>query len=184
MSRSLFEWSRKTFYPDCRAIHDERLSFMNRGMSIALPAVWLIQTPPSFRDEKVGTSRRNNMEAVAIRRFVQALGGVDLGIISPYRAQVDKLRDILPGVSVCTCDTFQGDEKSAIIISMTRNHTVSEFLTDPRRLNMALTRAAKHVAIFGNIDMLKHNSSWATLISIHKDAIIEYPKFVRMYSAL
>ena len=84
MSRLVFEWSRKRFYPDCESVHDDQIGFRKAGMTTLLPAVWLVQTPASFKEESVGTSRRNKLEAIAIRRYVNALSGVDVGVISPY----------------------------------------------------------------------------------------------------
>ena len=108
------------------------------------------------------------------------LQGLDIGIISPYRAQVDLLKSMMPEVSVSTCDTFQGEEKTAILVSMTRNNTVSRFLTDAHRLNMTITRAAKHIAIFGNIEILKQNPTWSSLVALHTNSVIDYHKFEQL----
>jgi hypothetical protein len=65
----------------------------------------------------------------------------DIGIISPYRAQVAKLRsDISAGVEVDTVHGFQGREKQAIIMSTVDNE-IGDFIDDPKMLNVAVSRA-------------------------------------------
>jgi len=94
-----------------------------------------------------------------VLRHVQALvdAGVtpkDIGVITPYNAQVNMIRNkmqtVCPGVEVATVDGFQGREKEAIVISMVRSneapHNVG-FLKDDRRMNVAITRARRHVCV-------------------------------------
>jgi DNA replication ATP-dependent helicase Dna2 len=70
----------------------------------------------------------------------------DIGVITPFRAQVAYLRALLPGLNVDTVDRYQGSEREIIIYSTI---TIQEIpiLTDPRRLNVALTRAKKKLLI-------------------------------------
>lgn len=85
----------------------------------------------------------------------------DIGIISPYEQQVNNLKSLLAGsgIEIKTVDGFQGREKEIIIISMVRANTAGNlgFLTDYRRLNVALTRARKKLIITGHADTLKTN---------------------------
>ncbi|CAI0377073.1 unnamed protein product [Linum tenue] len=79
----------------------------------------------------------------------------DIGIITPYAAQVVLLKilrgneDKLKEVEISTVDGFQGREKEAIIISMVRSNSKSEvgFLSDRRRMNVAVTRARRQCCI-------------------------------------
>ena len=91
----------------------------------------------------------------ALRLLKAGLPGSRIAVQSPYNAQVELLRETLeciPGaeeIEVASVDSFQGRESDAVIISMVRcnqSGTVG-FLADARRLNVAVTRARRHVAI-------------------------------------
>lgn len=80
---------------------------------------------------------------------------LEIGIISPYREQVKRLRRLLGDgspVSVNTVDGFQGQEKEVILISLVRSNQDGKigFLSDFRRMNVALTRARKKLIILGD----------------------------------
>ena len=87
---------------------------------------------------------------------------IDVGIISPYRAQVQYLRRLLTKreyfkpfrrqISVNTVDGFQGQERDVIVISLVRSNDEGQigFLRDLRRMNVAITRARMKVIILGN----------------------------------
>lgn len=68
-----------------------------------------------------------------------------VGVVAPYRAQVQALRMVLPELEVGTVNAFQGREKDVILASFTRSNPEGElgFVADPRRLNVTLTRARK-----------------------------------------
>lgn len=91
---------------------------------------------------------------------------------SPYVAQVQLLRerlDDLPeavGVEVATVDSFQGREADAVIISMVRSNTIGAvgFLGDSRRMNVAITRARKHVTVVCDSSTICHNTFLARLL--------------------
>jgi ATP-dependent RNA/DNA helicase IGHMBP2 len=88
--------------------------------------------------------------------------GFNLGIISPYNAQVVQLRENLKNfplvekyrnnISIDTVDGFQGQERDIIYISMVRSNDNSEigFLSDIRRMNVAMTRAKRKLVIIGD----------------------------------
>ena len=87
---------------------------------------------------------------------------IDVGIISPYRAQVQYLRSLLKRseffkpfrrlISVNTVDGFQGQERDIILISLVRANDEGEigFLRDLRRMNVAITRARMKLIILGD----------------------------------
>ena len=87
---------------------------------------------------------------------------IDVGIISPYRAQVQLLRRLLMKreyfkpfrrqISVNTVDGFQGQERDVIVISMVRSNDTGQigFLRDLRRMNVAMTRARMKLIILGD----------------------------------
>lgn len=94
--------------------------------------------------------------------------GSDIGIISPYSAQVRLLRDKLSeecsmiDLSVNSVDGFQGREKEVIIISSVRNNEDGRvgFLNDWRRLNVAITRARRLLILVGNECTLESSPHW------------------------
>jgi senataxin len=104
-----------------------------------------------------------------------------IGIITPYREQVRRIRQALPRVLtpseqelvlVSSVDAFQGQEMEVIVISCVRSRGTAAttksigFLADPRRLNVAVTRAKKTLAIVGNLSWLSTcDANWAALIS-------------------
>jgi ATP-dependent RNA/DNA helicase IGHMBP2 len=105
-------------------------------------------------------SRSNEGEAAIVVEQVKALVGAGvqgsaIGVISPYAGQVSLLRAKLRGtpgghgVEVATVDSFQGREKEAILLSLVRSNDRGNvgFLADRRRLNVAITRARRHVCI-------------------------------------
>lgn len=104
--------------------------------------------------------------------FYQKLGidDSDIGIISPYADQVNLLKD-KTNLEVKTVDGFQGREKEIIIISTVRSNDKGKigFLTDLRRLNVALTRAKRKLIIIGNKETLKTNPTYERLIEHAKE---------------
>lgn len=88
-----------------------------------------------------------------------------VGIISPYADQVKLIQQKTP-VEVKTVDGFQGREKEVIIISTVRSNDNGNigFLSDLRRLNVAITRAKRKLIIIGNKDTLKSNPTYSRLI--------------------
>ncbi|XP_074304400.1 DNA polymerase alpha-associated DNA helicase A [Silene latifolia] len=119
----------------------------------------------------------NEGEANIVIRHILSLvyAGVSpkaIAIQSPYVAQVQLLRerlleiDEVRGVEVATIDSFQGREADAVIISMVRSNTMGAvgFLGDSRRMNVAITRARKHVAIVCDSSTICHNTFLARLL--------------------
>ncbi|KAL7194326.1 hypothetical protein ACSBR1_034690 [Camellia fascicularis] len=110
------------------------------------------------KDEEDSTMNEGEAE-VAIthaKRLVQSgVQASDIGIISPYAAQVVLLKmmrsneDKLKDMEISTVDGFQGREKEAIIISMVRSNSKKEvgFLSDRRRMNVVVTRARRQCCL-------------------------------------
>ena len=130
-------------------------------------------TPPA--EEFVGESfgRINKTEAQltldTLQRYFEKIGKqrvlderIDVGVISPYRAQVQYLRQQLRKreffkpfrhlISVNTVDGFQGQERDIIVISLVRSNDEGQigFLRDLRRMNVAITRARMKLIILGD----------------------------------
>ena len=120
-----------------------------------------------------GTSKENPAEAAWVARLLEGLmdGGEleqrDIGIITPYAGQVRAIRDSVPGrydsVEVHTVDGYQGREKEVILFSCVRSNSDGNvgFLSDSRRLNVALTRAKRGLIVVGDPDTLRCDEDWS-----------------------
>ena len=136
----------------------------------------------NFKEQFVGESfgRINKAEAeltlLTLAEYFTKIGkqrvlseSIDVGIISPFRAQVQYLKKLIKKyeffkpyrrlISVNTVDGFQGQERDVILISLVRSNDEGQigFLKDLRRMNVAMTRARMKLIILGNKDtMTKH----------------------------
>ena len=100
---------------------------------------------------------------------------IDVGVISPYRAQVQYLRQMVKKepffkpyrslISINTVDGFQGQERDIILISLVRNNPKGDigFLRDLRRMNVAITRARMKLIILGDKMTLSYNDFYKKL---------------------
>ncbi|XP_012613016.2 DNA-binding protein SMUBP-2 isoform X1 [Microcebus murinus] len=109
-------------------------------------------------EEEDDQSRGNPGEVRLVSLHIQALvdAGVqarDIAVITPYNLQVDLLRQSLahkhPELEIRSVDGFQGREKEAVVLSFVRSNRKGEvgFLAEDRRINVAITRARRHVAV-------------------------------------
>ena len=123
------------------------------------PLMFIDTAGASYDEERSDNeSRCNREEAVLLARKVAALraAGVPagaIGVITPYSAQVDLLRELLPAeIEVNSIDGFQGREYDAILVSLVRANSEGQigFLAETRRLNVALTRARRKLIIIGD----------------------------------
>jgi ATP-dependent RNA/DNA helicase IGHMBP2 len=106
-----------------------------------------------------------------------------IGIISPYRAQINYLKDqveLIPELhrltvnkllSIGTVDSFQGQERDIIYISMVRSNDRGEigFLADIRRMNVAMTRARKKLVIVGDSATLTYDPFYKEFVEYTED---------------
>ena len=121
-----------------------------------------------------GVSKENPSEAGWAARILESLleagdlNQSDIGIITPYAGQVRAIRDALTerndSVEVKTVDGYQGREKEVIIFSCVRSNSDGNigFLADPRRLNVALTRAKRGLIVIGDPNTLRNDETWAS----------------------
>ena len=156
-------------------------------LDLDIPMTWVDTSQFSidgldFTEEFVGESfgRINKAEAeltlLVLEQYFQKIGKqrilddrLDVGVISPYRAQVQYLRRLLKKreffkpyrslISVNTVDGFQGQERDIILISLVRANDEGQigFLRDLRRMNVAITRARMKLIILGDAStMTRH----------------------------
>lgn len=124
-------------------------------------------------------SLRNPDEARRVVREVESLLGSgvpaeDIGVIAPYAAQVQLLRQLLPReeLEIDTVDAFQGREKEAICVSLTRSNDDGElgFLADVRRMNVALTRARRRLFVVGDSATLSRHPYYTAFVAHAQEA--------------
>jgi superfamily I DNA and/or RNA helicase len=124
--------------------------------------------------EPEGLSKLNPEEGRLVLKQVNALceagmNPADIAVIAPYAAQVRWLRAnaVFDQLEIDTVDGFQGREKEAVVISLVRSNTTGEigFLSDARRMNVALTRARRKLIIIGDSATLATDSFFQSLLT-------------------
>lgn len=161
------------------------------------PLVWIDTAKLGFEEQinPLSQSRLNTSEGLllvkTLRDYIRRLGmqrmlndGIDFGIISPYKSQVQLLRKLVRQssflkpiqrqIAVNTVDGFQGQERDVILISMVRGNDDGRigFLNDLRRMNVAITRARMKLIVLGDTSTLSHHPFYKRLI----DHIAEHGK--------
>ncbi|MEG1729011.1 MAG: AAA domain-containing protein [Bacteroidaceae bacterium] len=193
MSDALMQFSSHWFYEGKMKSAPE---VSHRGiLDLDTPITW-IDTPNESTDEAtafvheelVGENdgKRNTAEAQlavqTIKTYIERIGkqrmldeGIDFGVISPYKAQVQLLRKKLSHeawfkpfrrqFTINTVDGFQGQERDVILISMVRANEQGQigFLSDLRRMNVAITRARMKLIIIGDIATLTRHRFYREL---------------------
>ena len=152
------------------------------------PMTWIDTSDIDSHEEFIGESfgRINREEAdltiATLEAYLTKIGHqrilderIDVGIISPYRAQVQLLRKLIARqanlkpyrhlISINTVDGFQGQERDIIIISLVRSNKEGQigFLRDLRRMNVAITRARMKLIIIGNSSTMGHHPFYKKL---------------------
>lgn len=153
------------------------------------PMIWIDTSEMECHEEFVGESfgRINKPEAnlllQELESYIQKIGEnrvldeqIDFGLISPYKAQVQYLRNKIksnsffrrfrPLITVNTVDGFQGQERDVIFISLVRANESGQigFLNDLRRMNVAITRARMKLVILGNATTLTKHTFYHKLM--------------------
>ncbi|CAI5967953.1 unnamed protein product [Closterium sp. NIES-64] len=140
------------------------------------------------KDEREGNSPSffNPFEATVVLKYITSLMGyrsqrvplTDIGVVTPYRKQMQKLQHLLRGkgmdaVKVGSVEEFQGQERRVVIVSTVRSsqqyvefdykHNLG-FLANPKRFNVAVTRAKQLLIIVGNPNLLAQDRCWGALL--------------------
>lgn len=165
MHEDLMDWPSKSFYKGLLKAHESVAQSTLDEISyfFGAPTLVFIDTNGCDMHETESNdnfSCANEHEAKLVSYYVRLLvvNGVDqkaIGVITPYKLQVKVISNKLQEFSdvvVKSIDGFQGREKDVIILSMVRSNERGEvgFLQDMKRLNVATTRAKKHLAIVGD----------------------------------
>lgn len=171
MHRQIMQYSSGVFYQNKLKAHDSVAGHLLSGQDAAL--AFVDTAGCSFEEQIQGTSTTNPDEASFLWKHLNLLAGQlaaeytaedfpTIAVISPYKQQIYVLKEMLEShpvlqeyihkISVNTIDSFQGQERDIVYISMTRsNHegTIG-FLADIRRMNVAMTRARKKLVVIGD----------------------------------
>jgi superfamily I DNA and/or RNA helicase len=187
MHQKIMEFSSKYFYEDKLIAHD---SVKTQTLRPDQEPVEFVDTAGCGYQEKQDPetlSRFNQDEAQLvvghIEQLVEDIGAnewldaqISLGIITPYRAQVDQLHKLAEASSILepvykliainTVDAFQGQERDVIVISFVRSNDQAEvgFLGDIRRTNVAMTRARKKLIMVGDSATLSSHPFYLELL--------------------
>lgn len=133
------------------------------------------------QESKTNNSYKNDTEIALVVDIVQRLLGGrgtiqsdQIGVISLYKYQSDLISRALSdngmaSVQSATVDSFQGSEKDIIILSTVRSQA-SSFLEDPRRINVALTRAKRHLILLGCMSMANSSKLWRKILEMTSNA--------------
>ncbi|KAF4615480.1 hypothetical protein D9613_002594 [Agrocybe pediades] len=132
----------------------------------------------------------SNVEKIVTKFFKSGVMPSQIGVVTPYEGQRSYIvnymqfngslkKDLYKEIEVASVDAFQGREKDYIILSCVRSneHQGIGFLNDPRRLNVALTRAKYGVVILGNPKVLSKHPLWHYLLTHYKEknCLVEGP---------
>jgi len=156
-----------------------------------VPVPWLATNVAfihvDYPEESRGASKKNTGEAYCAAALVEwlTLAKVETGVITPYSAQVMTIRGIIRkrsrfcsgDISVNSVDAFQGSEREAIIVSMVRSNARGSlgFVSDWRRLNVAITRAKKLVIIICHLPTLCATQSVTRdVVGFHRNGTATY----------
>lgn len=152
------------------------------------PIEWINTEGMDCNEEFVGENygRINKPEAelsiAQLKSYILKIGKerflkekIDVGLISPYKAQVQYLRQLIRkdnffkpyrfAITINTVDGFQGQERDVILISLVRANEEGQigFLNDLRRMNVAITRARMKLIILGDVSTLTRHAFYAEL---------------------
>ncbi len=132
---------------------------------------------PEFQ-RRGSSSRENPFEANYTVKLVEELLENDfppeeIAIISPYDDQVDRIKGMIDEeeIEVDTVDGFQGREKEVVFISLVRSNDRNEigFLNEPRRFNVAVTRARRKVVVIGDSSTIARADIFADFVDYAKN---------------
>jgi superfamily I DNA and/or RNA helicase len=134
-----------------------------------MPTLWVLNVACGTESRTKGNSYTNSDEALVVDRVVKLVQehveAENVGVISLYKAQAYRILDSVKatGVQVSTVDAFQGAEKEVIVLSTVRTARLG-FIESPERLNVALTRAKRHLVLVGHVAALSASNMWRALL--------------------
>ena len=189
MNEEIMAFSNRHFYDSELLAHP---SVAKRRLEIeeSSPSPILAPNNPvvfvNVEPSEVTQGRDNPDEAKASAELVEAMiqAGVEpseIGVISPFRAQVHAIRKLLferqiADVDVDTVERYQGSERDVILVSLVKTERAGEFISDARRLNVTLTRARKKLIILGYRSCLIGDPLMRALIEQDETLCVDWPQ--------
>lgn len=135
------------------------------------PFTFIDTAGAGYEEQAEGTSTSNPEEAAFIVRHIEAMNynKVSIAVIAPYKEQASLLKTLLADTNVeaNTVDSFQGQERDVVYISLTRSNAngIIGFLSDYRRMNVAMTRARFKLVLVGDSATLGQTPFYAEMIA-------------------
>jgi ATP-dependent RNA/DNA helicase IGHMBP2 len=187
MHEQIMRFSSDTFYDGTLTAHESVAQHKLSDLP-TIPAEGVDDAPVVFYDtagagweeklEENGLSKLNPNEGKLVLEQVAALceaglSPTDIAVIAPYAAQVRWLRQHCEydKLEIDTVDGFQGREKEAVVMCTVRSNTKGEvgFLSDSRRMNVALTRARRKLIVIGDSATLGNDEFFTRLLQWFED---------------
>lgn len=182
MHRDISDWASETSYQGRLSPHSSCAARSLDGFA-ALAVIdtagcdmhddWNPRSGDKHRFASISNKAEADIVVGVVKRLLRCLAPSDVCVIAPYNAQVAILREHLfsTGVECKTVDGFQGGECEAVVLSLTRSNkkNVIGFLGDERRLNVAITRAKRHVTIVCDSDTVRTSPFIAKLLDYVAD---------------
>lgn len=190
MHEHIMSWSSKELYNNKIKAHSSVAGHMLYDLeevtksSSTEPTIVLIDTTgcdmEEVKDEEESTMNEGEAAVSIAHAKLLVESGVnasDIGIITPYAAQVTCLKMMrnkdakLKDLEISTVDGFQGREKEAIIISMVRSNSKKEvgFLSDHRRMNVAVTRARRQCCLVCDVETVSSDRFLKRLVEYFEE---------------
>lgn len=185
---AIIAWPNRYLYEDImRAYGDEAVThrlvdsgvLQKKGFPIVFHGIKGLE-----KRTRQSPSRYNIYEASVVRNYCVALTSdpermiypEEIGVIAPYKAQVRIIREFLKqarlsDISVGSVEQFQGQERKVIIMATTRSNEECDprnalgFLANPRRMNVAITRAQSLLILVGDPEVLGKDNFWRTFLN-------------------
>jgi len=179
MNKSIMEFSNKWFYGGNLKADERVLNWKLKE----LKSLEFIDTAGRGWNEKLNPETRSvsnpdeaNLLVFLLIKLLNELNGipVSIGVVSPYKEQTLLLNSLISEIEypehtfidIQTIDSFQGQERDAIFVSLVRSNDDNEigFLKDYRRMNVAMTRARKKLCIIGDSATLANDPFYKAFV--------------------
>ncbi|XP_069018253.1 DNA-binding protein SMUBP-2 [Embiotoca jacksoni] len=185
MNSAIMEWASKEMYQGRLTAHSSVEGHLLKDLAgvtcveeTSTPLLLIDTAGCGLSEMEVADeqSKGNQGEVDIVELHIKALteAGVkakDIAVIAPYNLQVDLLRQKLssrhPELEIKSVDGFQGREKEAVVLSLVRSNRKGEvgFLAEDRRINVAVTRARRHIAVVCDTQTVQNHAFLKSLIN-------------------
>uniref|UniRef100_A0A672G9Y0 DNA-binding protein SMUBP-2 n=1 Tax=Salarias fasciatus TaxID=181472 RepID=A0A672G9Y0_SALFA len=185
MNGAIMEWASKEMYQGKLTAHSSVEGHLLKDLpgvasteETSVPLLLIDTAGCGLSEMEVADeqSKGNQGEVDIVELHIKALteAGLkakDIAVIAPYNLQVDLLRQKLsarhPELEIKSVDGFQGREKEAVVLSLVRSNRRGEvgFLAEDRRINVAVTRARRHVAVVCDTQTVQNHPFLKSLVS-------------------